>query len=136
MAWAVALVVAGRLLPLSPPLATAITAGIASFLIVLASAGPILSVVPATFYGFASMFAYLSLVPGASTIVAMTGPSWKNAIVVVPLSLLIGTGLGIAQGWLAKALAASETTAARLWALRLDGSAIVQGDNPKARSLQ
>jgi Protein of unknown function (DUF1097) len=108
MAWAVALVVAGRLLPLSAPLATAITAGVASFLIVLASAGPILSVVPATFYGFASMFAYLSLVPGAFTIGAMTGLSWKNAIVVVPLSLLIGTGLGITQGWLAKVLAARD----------------------------
>src|SRR5215475_943320 len=54
MAWAVAIVVAAGTFPLSTPLAMAITAGIASFVIVLASAGPILSVVPATFYGFAS----------------------------------------------------------------------------------
>jgi hypothetical protein len=136
MAWAVAIVVGARLLPLSAPLATAITAGIASFLIVLASAGPIVSVVPATFYGFASMFAYLSLVPGAFTISAMTGLSWTNAIVVVPLSLLIGTGLGIAQGWLAKVLAGSETGATQRWALRLDGSAVARGEISKARSLQ
>jgi len=134
MAWAVAIVVAAGLLPLSAPLATAVTAGVASFLIVLASAEPILSVVPATFYGFASMFAYLSLVPGAFAISAMTGLSWKNAIVVVPLSLLIGTGLGIAQGWLAKVLAASEAGATERWALRLDGSAIAQGESQKARS--
>jgi hypothetical protein len=39
MAWAVAIVVAAGILPLSASLATAVTAGIASFLIVLASAG-------------------------------------------------------------------------------------------------
>src|SRR5262245_61236310 len=57
MAWAVAIVVAAGALPLGTSLATAITAGIASFLIVLASARPVLSVVPATFYGFAATFA-------------------------------------------------------------------------------
>src|SRR5262245_49644209 len=46
MAWAVAIVVASATLPLSAPVATAIAAGIASFLIVLASVGPILSVIP------------------------------------------------------------------------------------------
>src|SRR5947208_2507800 len=133
MAWAVAIVVAAGILPLSAPLATAVTAGIASFLIVLASAGPILSVVPATFYGFASMFAYLSLVPGAFTINAMTGFNWKNAIVAVPISLLIGTGLGIAQGWLASVLAAGKTRAAPARPLRLDGSPVADGNSLKAR---
>jgi hypothetical protein len=104
-AWAVAIIVAGGILPLSASLATAITAGIASFLIVLASAGRILSVVPATFYGFASMFAYLSLGPRAFTISAMTSFSWENAIVAVPTSLVIGTGLGLTHGWLAYLLA-------------------------------
>ena len=133
MAWAVAIVVAAGVLPLSASLATAVTAGIASFLIVLASAGPILSTVPATFYGFASTFAYLSLVPGAFTINAMTGLNWKNANVAVPLSLLIGTGLGIAQGWLASVLAAGNTRAGRARALRLDGSPVVDGNRLKAR---
>lgn len=128
MAWVVAVAVAARILPLSGSLATAVTAGIASFLIVLASAGPILSIVPATFYGFASTFAYLSLVPGAFTINAMTGLSWKNAIVAVPISLLIGTGLGIAQGWLARVLAAGNARATPARALRLDGSPVA-GDN-------
>jgi hypothetical protein len=111
----------------------AITAGIASFLIVLASAGPILSIVPATFYGFASTFAYLSLVPGAFTIRAMTGLNWKNAAVAVPISLLIGTGLGIAQGWLARVLVGYKTGAAWPRALRLDGSPVAEGKSLKAR---
>jgi hypothetical protein len=132
MAWAVAVIVAAGILPLSASLATAVTAGIASFLIVFASAGPILSIVPATFYGFASTFAYLSLVPGAFTINAMTGFNWKNAIVAVPISLLIGTGLGIAQGWLARVLAAGHARAVPARALRLDGSPVADGDSPKA----
>ena len=132
MAWAVAVVVAAGILPLSASLATAVTAGIASFLIVLASAGPILSIVPATFYGFASTFAYLSLVPGAFTLNAMTDFNWKNAIVAVPISLLIGTGLGIAQGWLARVLAAGHARAVPARALRLDGSPVADGNSLKA----
>src|SRR5262245_18550652 len=121
IAWAVALVVAAGTLRLGVPLATAIAAGMASFLIVLGSAAPILSVVPATFYGFASMFAYLS--PGAFTISALTALKWENAIVALPISLLIGTGLGAVQGWLARVLFGGEAVAER-WALRLDGSPV------------
>ena len=127
MAWAVALVVTAATLPLNTPLATAVTAGIASFLIVLASAAPILSTVPATFYGFASTFAYLSLVPGAFTINAMTAFDRENIIVAMPISLLIGSCLGIAQGRLAQALAAGKTATARN--LRLDGSPVLHGDS-------
>jgi hypothetical protein len=98
----------------------------------LASAGPILSIVPATFYGFASTFAYLSLVPGAFTINAMTDFNFKNAIVAVPISLLVGTGLGIAQGWLARVLAAGHARATPARALRLDGSPVADGNSPRA----
>ena len=133
MAWVVAIVVAAGILPLNGSLATAVTAGIASFLIVLASAGPLLSIVPATFYGFASTFAYLSLVPEAFTTKAMMGLNWKNALVAVPLSLLIGTALGIAQGWLGSALAARNAAAAAARALRLDGSPVADGNRLKAR---
>ena len=125
IAWAVALVVAAGTLRLGVPLATAI----AAFLIVLASAAPILSVVPATFYGFASMFAYLS--PGAFTISALTALKWENAIVALPISLLIGTGLGAVQGWLARVLLGGEAVAER-WALRLDGSPVGRTHGGKA----
>jgi Protein of unknown function (DUF1097) len=123
MAWAVAIVVAGAILPLSASLATTITAGIASFLIALASARRILSVVPATFHGFASTFAYLSLEPGAFTISAMTGFSWENAIVAVPISLVIGTGLGVTHGWLAHLLAGGGCHAPRRFAVTARSSA-------------
>jgi hypothetical protein len=114
MAWLVALVVTARLLPLNAPAATAIVAGIASFLIVMASRVTSLSVVPATFYGFASTFAYLSLSAGAFTLETLTSLSWRNAIFSVPVSLLIGTGLGMLHGRLANALAAHDTGAANL----------------------
>jgi hypothetical protein len=128
MAWAVAVVVATGTLPMTAPKATAVAAALASFLIVLASALPILNTVPATFYGFASTFAYLSLVPEAFTISAMTAFSWENAIVAVPVSLLIGTCLGIAHGWLAQLLAAGEIGAAHR--LHLDGSQVLHADGP------
>jgi hypothetical protein len=123
MAWMVAIVVATGALPLSVPLATAISAGVASFLIVIASRVTYLSVVPATFYGFASTFAYLSLAPGAFAISAMITPGWKNVIVSVPISLLVGTGLGMVHGWLAKVLAAGGTEAVPRRALSLGGMA-------------
>jgi hypothetical protein len=132
MAWAVALVVAAGTMPLSATLATAISAGIASFLIVLGSRVPLLSVVPATFYGFASTFAYLSLAPGAFTIGAMTTLGCRNAIVAVPISLLIGTALGAAHGRLAQLVIAGETGPAPPRALRLDGSPVALGETDSA----
>jgi Protein of unknown function (DUF1097) len=129
MAWVVAMVVAAGTLPLSAPLGTAIAAGTASFLIVLASAEPLLSIVPATFYGFASTFAYLSLVPGAFTVSSMTAFNWENVIVTVPISLLIGTGLGVAQGWLARVLVEGDARLASQRALRLDGSRVTKNES-------
>ena len=104
MAWCVAAVVAAGTLPLGIALATAVGAAVASFAIVLASATPLLSVVPATFYGFASTFAYVSLAPGASSIESLTRPDAQNVLVTLPVSLLIGGVLGVAHGWLTKAL--------------------------------
>jgi hypothetical protein len=120
MAWLVAISVVTGALPLSTSLTTAICAGIASFLIVMASRIPHLSIVPATFYGFASTFAYLSLSPNAFTMSAITTPDWSNAILCVPISLLIGTGLGMVHGWLAKVLAAGSAAPGR--ALSLGGA--------------
>ena len=120
MAWLVAISVVSGALPLSTSLTTAICAGIASFLIVMASRIPCLSIVPATFYGFASTFAYLSLSPSAFTMSALTTPDWSNAILCVPISLLIGTGLGMVHGWLAKVLAVGSAAPGR--ALSLGGA--------------
>lgn len=108
MAWLVAVIVTADLLPANPAVSTAIAAGTASFLIVIASRTALLSVVPATFYGFASTFAYLSLSSGAFTFAMLTSLSLSNAIISVPVSLLIGTGLGMIHGYLANVIAARE----------------------------
>jgi hypothetical protein len=104
MAWCVAAVVAAGTLLLGSALLTAVSAAVASFAIVLASATPLLGVVPATFYGFASTFAYVSLAPGASLIESLTRSDAQNVLVTLPVSLLIGSAFGVAHGWLAKAL--------------------------------
>jgi hypothetical protein len=101
MAWGVAAAAASGMIPLNTTAATAVCAGIASFFIVLAARTSILSVVPATFYGFASTFAYLSLTPGAFTIPALTAPRIENVVVTMSASLLIGTAIGIAHAKLA-----------------------------------
>ena len=126
MAWIVAIVVASGTLPLGVSLASAVSAAIASFVIVLASRVPLVSVVPAAFYGFASTFAYASLAPGAFAISAAAKLDGHNALVVVPASLLIGTALGAAHGWLAKVLAAVRTEMMPRRAIRLDGSPVTR----------
>jgi len=113
MAWLVAMIVEAHALPVTTSVSTAIVAGTASFLIVIASRTALLSFVPATFYGFASTFAYLSL-SGAFTTEVLTSLSWHNAIISVPVSLLIGTGLGILHGWLSNVIAAREAGSGNL----------------------
>jgi hypothetical protein len=108
MAWLVAIVVAAQLVPVDMTLSLAVAAGIASFLIVIASRVPLLSVVPATFYGFASTFAYLGHSAAAFTVKALTSLSLQNAVFTLSASLLIGTALGIAHGRLAAALAGDD----------------------------
>jgi hypothetical protein len=66
----------------------------------------------------------LSVTP-VSTVSVLTAVSWLNPIIVVSISLLIGTGLGIVQGLLAAALAAAEVRdPERRRAVRLDGSPV------------
>lgn len=126
MAWIVVIAVASGSLSLGVLPATAVSAAIASFVIVLASRLPLLSIVPAAFYGFASTFAYASLVPAAFAFGAGTMPDARNALVVLPASLLIGTALGAAHGWLATVLAAGPAKAMPKRALRLDGSPVIR----------
>jgi hypothetical protein len=136
MAGAVAIIVASNALPVATSVATAVCAAIASFLIVTGSAVLTQGAVAAAFYGFASTFAFVGLAPGASTIGAMTSLSAGNALLVVPVSLLIGTLLGVLHGRLAKALAASSEGGAHWRSIRLDGSALPRRDDRKAGPLR
>jgi Protein of unknown function (DUF1097) len=120
MAWLVALTAAAGLLPWAPDVSSAVAAAVASLLIVLASAAPVVSSVPSTFMGFASTFAFVTLVKGAATTAGLTSAGWGNAGIAVAVSLVIGTGLGIVHGELARLLGPRKGEAART-RIRLDG---------------
>jgi Protein of unknown function (DUF1097) len=108
MAWPVAVMVAGGVVPLPTGATSALAAALASFLIVWASQYEPLSNVPATFYGFASAFAFLLLSAPAFSISAMTSPTLGNVLICVPVSLLIGSVLGVVHQQLASLLTAPE----------------------------
>ena len=121
MAWLVATTVADRLLPWPADVSSAVAAAAASFLIVLASAASVVSSVPSTFCGFASTFAFVTLVKGAATSGQLTSVSWGNAGIAVATSLVIGVGFGIVHGELARLLGQRKGEAAKA-RIRLDGS--------------
>ena len=121
MAWLVAATVARGLLPWPPAVSSAVAAAAASFLIVLASAAQVVSSVPSTFCGFASAFAFLTLVKGAATIGQLTSASLGNAGIAVAVSLVVGVGFGIVHGELSRLLSPRKGKAARA-RVRLDGS--------------
>lgn len=104
MAWLVALSVAGDILPLPSAAASALAAGIASFIIVYVSVYAPFANVPATFYGFASAFAFLLLKPGTFAVAALSSMDLGNVLICVATSLLIGSILGVIQQQLAMRL--------------------------------
>ena len=108
MAWLVALVVAGGVVPIADSIASAVAAAVASFIIVCVSRYLPFSNVPATFYGFASAFAFLLLVPRAFSMEAMTANDLRNVLICVPVSLLIGSVLGVMHQQFASLLTAPE----------------------------
>lgn len=95
MAWSVAMVVASGITTFSVPVAAAAAVIVVTPIIILASAIDLLSVIPATFYGFAAGFAFLAQTPGKFTTEAMTSFGLDNVLVVVPISLAIGAVLGV-----------------------------------------
>lgn len=119
MAWLVALVVAGRMFPMPSPASSAVAAGVASFLIVCVSKYLPFSNVPATFCGFASAFAYLLMAPRAFSMEAMTSNGWNNVLICLPVSLLIGSALGVVHQWFASMLTAQAQRPQRPFTTRL-----------------
>lgn len=94
MAWAVAMVVASGMTPFSAPVAAAVAVFIVVPIIIYASTIELLSLVPGTFCGFASAFAFLAQTPGKFSVQAMTSFGLDDVLIVVPISLLIGALLG------------------------------------------
>ncbi len=79
-------------------------------LYILASRFPPFSSVPAVTFGYAATFAYLSQTPDAFTYGALLAPSFANALLVVILSMAIGTMFAAASAKLATALASQPAT--------------------------
>ena len=97
MAWIFALIIASGYITLPVPVAGALIVAVMAPIIISASRIPLFSVVPASFYGFAACFAYLAQTPDQFTWAAMTSLSLSNAVFIVPISLIIGVGLGYIQ---------------------------------------
>jgi hypothetical protein len=63
-----------------------------------------LSVIPAGFYGYASVFAYILLAKDAFTPAALLTPSMSNGFIAVVVAMIIGNVFGIISAKLSAAL--------------------------------
>jgi len=94
------------------PLWASIVVGITVFIMVMASQIPALSVVPASVYGYAALFAYLLQTAEAMVVGRLMGFDIKaNPFIVVVLSMVLGALFGWASAKLAAALSARKVTA-------------------------
>jgi hypothetical protein len=68
-------------------------------------------VVPSCFYGAAATFAYMTQTPGIMTPGVLMSATTSNPVVVLPVSMLIGSILGLLTSWMTEALGTSRATA-------------------------
>lgn len=94
-------------LPLWAAIVVAVTVGI----YILAAHIPALSSIPGTTYGYACTFAFLTQTPEALSLASLTSIGLGNALIVVPISMVIGAGFGLASAKFAGALTKSEAAA-------------------------
>ena len=88
---------------LGVPLWAGICVGVTVFVLVLAASNPVLSVIPASVYGYAAAAAYGLL---ATKLDTLTQPSMHNPLIVIVVSLVVGAVLGFISEKVAGALAA------------------------------
>lgn len=77
-------------------------------LYISASVIPAFSSVPAVTFGYAATFAYITQTPDAFSYGAMLWPSLANVLVVITVSMIIGTFFAAASAKDSAALAAEE----------------------------
>lgn len=80
------------------PLGAAIVVGVMAFLLCLLAHLELFNVIPASVYGFAATFAFLLQTPEKLAVAKLAELSLDNALIVVPLSMAIGAGFGLASG--------------------------------------
>ncbi|MFS8038880.1 DUF1097 domain-containing protein [Xanthobacter sp. AM11] len=94
VAWATGLVLA----TLAPgPAMGAVIVAISIALYILAAHIPAFSSIPAVTYGYAATFAFLTQNADAFTPAAMLSASGRNALLLVPFSMIIGAGFAFAS---------------------------------------
>jgi hypothetical protein len=108
--WVAAVVILG--VPLANSLTLPVWAGIVvGFTVVvlcLAAHAGLLNVIPASVYGYAATFAFLLQTPEKLTLPKLTSASMENALIVVPVSMVIGALFALASGRLGAALQGSK----------------------------
>ncbi len=107
-AWTAAVVILA--VPLAPVLSLPVWAGVvvgASVWVVCMAANlKALAVIPASFYGYASTFAYLLQTPEKLSLAKLLAPNLDNALLVIPVSMIIGALLGFVSARLGGILSA------------------------------
>lgn len=110
MGWLGAAMIIG--IPLGDVLTPEIWAGTVVFITVFAyitaSQIPIFSSVPGTTFGYACTFAFVLQTPGKLDTAALFSASFNNALIVVPVSMVLGALFGFASAKLAAALTQAE----------------------------
>ena len=86
------------------PLWAAIVVGVGIVVVVLAANIAALATIPATVFGFAASFAYLLQTPDVLKLDVLLSASLKNSLVVISLSLVVGTVFGLLSARWAAAL--------------------------------
>jgi len=110
MAWTASNILALNLVSVFPPLWAGVVIGPLIMLMIFIAYqlaehfGLTLNVVPATFLGAAATFAYLSFTPDRMSMNVLHSLSFENALITVPLSMLIGAMFGLATAKMTDAL--------------------------------
>lgn len=112
-AWIAAIVILAVPLAsvLSLPLWAAIVVAVTVGAYILAAHVKLLSSIPGTTYGYACTFAFLTQTPDVLSLDALLSASFSNALIVVPISMVIGALFGYASGKLAGTLTKAEAAA-------------------------
>jgi hypothetical protein len=98
-----------------PPVWAGVVVGLLTFVMVFIGhqlavrLGLTIRVVPASFYGAAATFAYLVQTPDRLTTKALFSLSFDNALIALPISMLIGALLGLATAKMTDALGTPST---------------------------
>lgn len=107
-AWVALLIIANISLPGLGAAWPAIVVGVTVFLLVIVASVDLLSVVPANVYGYAALVAYSlhqpSAAPSTGPLQNLISPSFANPLVLLIVSMVIGSLFGYASDQLAKVL--------------------------------